>query len=124
MTDDEREMVFALSGTLVVLYEPNGLRDSPIIDRIAQVAAMMNAHDWEVPPVVRDVLRKAAEADVRSKLDKAALRSNQVHDRYSFQRYPPNCLVAERSWDQVRWAIEANAWRFDRCAKPSLSRRS
>lgn len=84
MTDDEREMVFALSGTLVVLYEPNGLRDSPIIDRIAQVAAMMNAHDWEVPPVVRDVLRKAAEADVRSKLDKAALRSNQVHDRYSF----------------------------------------
>ena len=53
MTDDEREMVFelttALSGALVVLYEPNDLRDSPIIDRIAQVAAMMEAHDWEVP---------------------------------------------------------------------------
>jgi hypothetical protein len=66
MTEDEREMVFelatALSGALVVLYESNDLRDSPIIDRIAQVAAMMNAHDWEVPPVVRDVLRKAAEA--------------------------------------------------------------
>src|SRR6185503_15613894 len=31
----------------------------------------------------------------------------------------PSCLVAERSWDQVRWAIEAYAWRFDRCAKPS-----
>ena len=66
MTDDEREMVFelttALSGALVVLYEPNDLRDSPIIDRIAQVAAMMEAHDWEVPPIIRDVLRKASEA--------------------------------------------------------------
>jgi hypothetical protein len=46
----------------VVLYESNDLRDSPIIDRIAQVAAMMEAHHWEVPPVVRDVLRKAVEA--------------------------------------------------------------
>jgi hypothetical protein len=66
MTEDEREMVFelatALSGALVVLYESNDLRDSPIIDRIAQVAAMMEAHHWEVPPVVRDVLRKAVEA--------------------------------------------------------------
>src|SRR4051794_10111436 len=34
------------------------------------------------------------------------------------------CLVAERSWDQVRWAIEAYAWRFDRCAKPSQPRKS
>ena len=66
MTDDEREMVFelatALSGALVVLYEPNDLRDSPIIDRIAQVAAMMEAHNWEVPAVIHEVLRKAAEA--------------------------------------------------------------
>jgi hypothetical protein len=23
------------------------------------------------------------------------------------------CLVAERYWDQARWAIEAYAWRFD-----------
>src|SRR5689334_25339717 len=23
----------------------------------------------------------------------------------------PNCLVAERCWDQARWAIEAYAWR-------------
>jgi hypothetical protein len=66
MTEDEREMVFelatALSGALVVLYKSNDLRDSPIIDRIAQVAAMMEAHDWEVPPIIREVLRKAAEA--------------------------------------------------------------
>ena len=66
MTDDEREMVFglatALSGALVVNYEPEDFRDSPIIDRIAQVTAMMEDHDWEVPPVIRDVLRKAVEA--------------------------------------------------------------
>ena len=66
MTDDEREMVFelatALSGALVVQYEPEDFRNSPIIDRIAQVTAMMEAHDWEVPPVIRDVLRKASEA--------------------------------------------------------------
>ena len=64
MTDD-REMVFelttALSGAIVVLHEPNDLRDSPVIDRIAQVAAMMEAHHWEVPPVIREVLRKAVE---------------------------------------------------------------
>jgi hypothetical protein len=66
MTDDEREMVFelatALSGALVVNYEEYDFRDSPIIDRIAQVAAMMEAHHWEVPPIIREVLRKAAEA--------------------------------------------------------------
>src|SRR4051795_322639 len=27
-----------------------------------------------------------------------------------------HCLAAERCWDQVRWAIEAYAWRFDGCA--------
>jgi hypothetical protein len=66
MTDDEREMVFelatALSGALVVNCEEYDFRDSPIIDRIAQVAAMMEAHHWEVPPIIREVLRKAAEA--------------------------------------------------------------
>jgi hypothetical protein len=65
MTDDEREMVFelatALSGALVVNYEQYDFRDSPIIDRIAQVTAMMEAHYWEVPPLIREVLRKAAE---------------------------------------------------------------
>ena len=46
----------------MVNYEQVDFSDSPIIDRIAQVAAMMKADDWEVPPVIRDVLRKAAEA--------------------------------------------------------------
>ena len=68
MTDDERGMVFelatALSGALLVLGldEPEGFRSGPIIDRIAHVAAMMEAHGHEVPPAIRDVLRKAAEA--------------------------------------------------------------
>ena len=65
MTEDEREMLFelatVLSGALVVNYEHDDLRDSPIIERIAQVAAMMEAHHWEVPPVMREVLRKAVE---------------------------------------------------------------
>ena len=43
------------------ITSPN-FRDSPIIDRIAQVAAMMEARGWEVPSVIREVLRKAAEA--------------------------------------------------------------
>ena len=66
MTEDEREMVFelatALSGALVVNYDQYDLHDSPIIDRIAQVAAMMEAHDWDIPLVIHEVLRKAAEA--------------------------------------------------------------
>src|SRR3954469_21638478 len=66
MTEDERDLIFelatALSGALVVNYEQVDFRDSPIVDRIAQVAAMMEAHDWEVPPVIRDVLRRAAKA--------------------------------------------------------------
>ncbi len=65
MTEDEREMLFelatVLAGALVVNYEHDDFRDSPIIERIAQVAAMMEAHHWEVPPVIREVLRKAAE---------------------------------------------------------------
>jgi len=46
----------------VVQYEPGGFRNSPIIDRIAQVAAMMEAYDREVPPLIREVFRRATEA--------------------------------------------------------------
>ena len=35
-----------------------------------------------------------------------------------------SCLVAEHCWDQVRWAIEAYAWRFERLARPARPRRS
>jgi hypothetical protein len=66
MTDDERDMVFelvtVLCGALVVNYEREDLRDSPIIDRIAQVAAMMKASEQQIPPIIQEVLRKAADA--------------------------------------------------------------
>jgi len=68
MTEDEREMLFelatALSSALLVmgLHEHGGLRSGPIIDRIAHIAAMMEAHGHEVPPAIQEVLRKAAEA--------------------------------------------------------------
>ena len=68
MTEDEREMLFelatALSSALLLLglHEPEGLRSGPIIDRIAHIAAMMEAHGHEVPPAIQEVLRKAAEA--------------------------------------------------------------
>jgi hypothetical protein len=39
---------------------------------------------------------------------------------------PPydRCLVAERCWDRVRWAIEEYAWRFDGLRRPQSSRRA
>ena len=33
-----------------------------------------------------------------------------------------SCLVAERCWDRVRWAIEEYAWRFDGVRRPSPRR--
>ena len=66
MTNDERDMIFELAtvlcGALVVNYEREDFRDSPIIDRIAQVAALMKAGEQQVPPIIREVLRKAANA--------------------------------------------------------------
>jgi hypothetical protein len=35
----------------------------------------------------------------------------------------PSCLVAECSWDQVRWALEERAWRFERLGVPDSARR-
>jgi hypothetical protein len=32
-------------------------------------------------------------------------------------------LVAERYWDQVRWAIEDHAWRFERLGLSCSARR-
>ena len=34
-----------------------------------------------------------------------------------------SCLVAGRCWDQVRWAIEEHAWRFDGSRRRSWTRR-
>jgi hypothetical protein len=32
-------------------------------------------------------------------------------------------LVAERCWDQVGWALEEHAWRFERLGEPGSARR-
>jgi hypothetical protein len=34
-----------------------------------------------------------------------------------------NTLVAERCWDQVGWALEEQAWRFERLGVPGSARR-
>jgi hypothetical protein len=36
--------------------------------------------------------------------------------------HPDRCLVAERCWDQVGWAIEEYAWRFDGTRRRSFPR--
>jgi hypothetical protein len=33
------------------------------------------------------------------------------------------CLVAERCWDRVRWAIEEYTWRFDGLRRRASQRR-
>jgi hypothetical protein len=35
-----------------------------------------------------------------------------------------SCLVAERCWDRVRWAIEEYTWRFERPVRSSPRRRT
>jgi hypothetical protein len=35
-----------------------------------------------------------------------------------------SCLVVERCWDWVRWAIEEHAWRFDGCRGRGSRRRA
>jgi len=66
MTDDDREMLFGmaeeLAGYVVLDYEREDFQDSPTIEQLARAAAVMEAHDWEVPPVIREALRKAVEA--------------------------------------------------------------
>jgi len=66
MTDDDREMLFGmaeeLAGYVVLDYEREDFQGSPTIEQLARAAAVMEAHDWEVPPVIREVLRKAVEA--------------------------------------------------------------
>jgi hypothetical protein len=32
----------------------------------------------------------------------------------------PSCLVAERHWDEVGWAIAENAWRFETVSNEAL----
>src|SRR3954467_13875473 len=56
--------------------------------------------------VVLRMLANVRQVTIRPVITAAVALGTLVH----------TCLVAERSWDQVRWAIEAYAWRFDGCA--------
>jgi hypothetical protein len=66
MTDDEREILFGLAeelaGYVVTDYDREDYQDSPTIDQLARVVAMMEAESREVPPVILEALKKAAEA--------------------------------------------------------------
>jgi hypothetical protein len=56
------ELAEALSAHLVVDYAAEDYRDSPLIERMAQVAALLQANGRSVPLPIADVLRRAANA--------------------------------------------------------------
>jgi hypothetical protein len=66
VTDEEREMLFGLAeelaGYVVIYYKREDFQDSPTINDLARVAAMMEANRREVPPIIHEALQKAAEA--------------------------------------------------------------
>jgi hypothetical protein len=66
MNDDEREILFSLAEELasyvVTDCDREDYQDSPTIDQLARVVAMMEAENREVPPIILEALKKAAEA--------------------------------------------------------------
>ena len=66
MTDELIDLVAELTETLcshmVVDYAAEDYRGSPLIERIAQVAVMLQANGRPIPLPIADVLRRAAEA--------------------------------------------------------------
>jgi hypothetical protein len=56
------ELAEALSAHLVVDYEAKDYQDSPLVERMAQVAALLQANGRSVPLPIADVLRRAADA--------------------------------------------------------------
>ena len=76
---------------------------------------------WERPPSVEAVEHWSAWRRRHQQ------RARECHWRKRTRRRvnpgcSTRCLVAERCWDRVRWAIEEYAWRFDGVAAPSASR--
>ena len=67
----------------------------------------------------RSVFRRTA---TKSRWDSVPLERSPVGTR-SRSGYAPCCLVAERYWDQVGWAVEEYAWRFECRATLSRPRR-
>ena len=66
MTDELIDLVAELTEALclhmAVDYTAEDYRGSPVVERVAQVAAMLQANGRPVPLPVADVLRRAAEA--------------------------------------------------------------
>jgi hypothetical protein len=56
------ELAEALSAHMVVDFAAEDYRNSPVVERIAQVAAMLQANGRAVPLPMADVLRRAADA--------------------------------------------------------------
>ena len=56
------ELTEALCAHMVVDYTAEDYRGSALVERIAQVAAMLQARGRPVPLPIADVLRRAAEA--------------------------------------------------------------
>ena len=56
------ELAEALFDHLVVDYEAKDYQDSPLVERMAQVAALLQANGRSVPLPIADVLRRAANA--------------------------------------------------------------
>jgi hypothetical protein len=56
------ELTEALCSHMAVDYTAEDYRGSSVVERVAQVAAMLQANGRPVPLTVADVLRRAAEA--------------------------------------------------------------
>src|SRR3954452_21677403 len=57
----------------------------------------------------RTLITRVGELGLRVPQD----RDGHVSTEPSGRCWRPTCLVAERYWDEARWAIEAYAWRFE-----------
>ena len=66
MTDELIDLVAELAEALcmhmVVDYAAKDYQDSSLVERIAQVAALLQANGRPVPLAITDVLRRAADA--------------------------------------------------------------
>ena len=78
-----------------------------------------------LPKLLAGVMAKAANRDLYRPQGPSQPRPDRQPGRPKLRPKPPDakirplfpqpasCLVAERYWDQARWAIEAYAWRFE-----------
>jgi deoxyribodipyrimidine photo-lyase len=104
---DEKPAVGAYDGPL--RYEPDrlgGLSDEELDGLVASLAV-----DYALPP---SAMLPGSRDEVLLRLRRL---TSEVLPAYAGARNnasrPEGCVVAERCWDQVGWALEEHAWRFD-----------